>query len=641
MALVRILKRVVERIWASNPARHVILLVLDGLVAAASFYVAMSLRFEGRIVSPYAEQLPGLILVLAGSRVLANMALRLHRWSFRFSSLSDGARVGVSGVVGTSLFIAILYLLGVHETPRSVVALEMLLSTTLMGVLRFAPRLAGLYVSDWARSLRKDTRRTIIVGAGSAGEMLLRDLLRSGGHAFHVVGFADDDPVKLGMILGGRKVLGTIAMLPRIAAETGASQVLIAIPKLHGRRIREILSLCSELKLRFKILPASAVYMQERGATAMIQDLSPDDLLMREPVTFSDAGTPGDMAGRTALVTGAAGSIGSEICVQLLRAGLGSLVMVDMNENGMYLLGRRFLREYPDAEVAMEVADIRDPRRIRSLFARYRPRDVFHAAAHKHVPLMETAPGEAVKNNILGTRNVAEAADAFVAERFLYISTDKAVRPTSVMGTSKRVGEMIVRSLGGRSSTTRFCGVRFGNVLGSAGSVVPLFREQIAAGGPVSVTDPEVRRYFMTISEAVALVLRVAYGDYAEMCVLDMGEQIRILDLARHMITMSGLVPEVDVAIEFTGLRPGEKLYEELLTEEEEKTRQVHEKILAADGPEPPEDLEARLEELADAAEAGQATRVVELLRRLVPSYRPHGLALVDDPRVEVEAEGA
>jgi FlaA1/EpsC-like NDP-sugar epimerase len=255
---------------------------------------------------------------------------------------------------------------------------------------------------------------------------------------------------------------------------------------------------------------------------------------------------------------------------------------------------------------------------------------------------MEVAPGEAVKNNILGTRNVAEAANEFGAERFLYISTDKAVRPTSVMGTSKRVGEMIVRRLARRSAGTRFCAVRFGNVLGSAGSVVPLFREQIASGGPVSVTHPDVRRYFMTISEAVSLVLRAAYGDYSELCVLDMGEQIKILDLARQMITMSGLVPDVDVPIVFTGLRPGEKLYEELLTEEEERKQQVHEKIFAAECPAPPEDLEARIEELAEAAAAGHATRVVELLRRLVPSYKPHGLALVDDVEpVRAEAEGA
>ncbi|MBZ5639472.1 MAG: polysaccharide biosynthesis protein [Acidobacteriia bacterium] len=634
MAPVSAVRRAAERVWASNTARWLILLSLDGGIAAASFWTAMMLRFDGRVTTPYAEELPGLILVLAGCRMLANLGFRLHRWSFRFSSLTDGARIGGAGLSGSCLFIAVLYLLEVHGTPRSVVVLELLLSTALMGALRFSPRLAGLYASDLARSFRKGTVRTLIVGAGSAGEMLLRDVQRSGGHDYQVVGFVDDDPGKWGMIVGGRKVLGAIAELPRIAAATHAVQVLIAIPKLQGKRIREILSLCADLKLRFKILPVSFAYLQQRGAAQMIQDLSPDDLLMRDPVTFADGGTPEAMAERTALVTGAGGSIGSEICVQLLKAGVKSLVMVEMNENGMYLLGRRLAREYPGREVSMEVADVRDPGRVRALFRKYRPRDVFHAAAHKHVPLMETAPGEAVKNNILGTRNVALAAHEFGAERFLYISTDKAVRPTSVMGTSKRIGEMVVRAMA-RRSFTRFCAVRFGNVLGSAGSVVPLFRDQIAAGGPVTVTHPDVRRYFMTISEAVSLVLRAAYGDYSELCVLDMGEQIRILDLARHMITMAGLVPDVDVPIVFTGLRPGEKLYEELLTEEEERQQRVHEKILAAECPAPPEDLDACIEELADAAESGRATRVIEVMRHLVPRYRPHGLTLVDEEEIE------
>ena len=275
------------------------------------------------------------------------------------------------------------------------------------------------------------------------------------------------------------------------------------------------------------------------------------------------------------MVTGAAGSIGSEICAQLLRFGLNKLILVDLNENGMYMLQLRLEREFPDVEVLTEVADIRDPKRLLSLFERHRPQDVFHAAAHKHVPLMEAAPCEAVKNNILGTRNVAEAADACGAERMIYISTDKAVRPSSVMGACKRVGEAVVRSMAERS-LTKFCAVRFGNVLGSAGSVVLVFREQIAAGGPVCVTHPDVRRYFMTISEAVALVLKAAYADYGELCVLDMGEQMRIEDLARHMITMSGLVPGDDIRIKYTGLRPGEKLFESLLTEEEEHTHQVH-----------------------------------------------------------------
>jgi FlaA1/EpsC-like NDP-sugar epimerase len=364
------------------------------------------------------------------------------------------------------------------------------------------------------------------------------------------------------------------------------------------------------------------VYLQQRAASAVMQDLSPEDLLQREPVTFADLPVGVDLAERTGLVTGAAGSIGSEICVQLMDAGLRRLVMVDLNENGLYMLGRRLARRYPDARIELEVADIRDAGRIQSLFEQYRPLDVVHAAAHKHVPLMETAPGEAIKNNILGTRHVAEAAHRYGAERFLYISTDKAVRPTSVMGASKRVGEEIVRGFA-RRSKTRFCAVRFGNVLGSAGSVVPIFKEQIANGGPVSVTHADVRRYFMTIPEAVALVLQAAYRDYGELCVLDMGEQIRIVDLARHMITMSGLVPDVDVPIVFTGLRPGEKLFEELLTEEEESTRRVDRRIFVAECPEPVANLADELESLARSASLERADEIVSILQRVVPSFTP------------------
>jgi FlaA1/EpsC-like NDP-sugar epimerase len=295
--------------------------------------------------------------------------------------------------------------------------------------------------------------------------------------------------------------------------------------------------------------------------------------------------------------------------------------MVDVNENGLYLLKRRLEREVPATAAFAEVGDIRDQKRMNDLVRRFAPQDIFHAAAHKHVPLLESAPCEAVKNNILATRDLVATADALGVERFVYISTDKAVRPTSVMGASKRVGEMVVRAMA-RQSRTRFCAVRFGNVLGSAGSVVPLFREQIAAGGPVTVTDPEVRRYFMTISEAVGLVLMAAYSDSGELCVLDMGEQIRIEELARAMITMAGQVPEVDIPIVFTGLRPGEKLCEELMTEAEEQTQKLTDKIFVAQSPAPPADLEQRLDELGNAARAEDATRVLALLRALVPSYQ-------------------
>ena len=625
-----------------SPLRYFLVIAVDATIPALSLWFAMFLRFDGRIVVDYGRHLPLFTVLLVCGRVLANLLLRLHRWSFRLSGLPDGARVGVAGLLGTGVFLLSLFLLGLSHPPRSVVVMELFFSTFLMAVMRFAPRLTSLYVSEHARAGQSGALRTVIIGAGVAGELLLRDLQQSDEHRYYVVGFVDDDRLKKGVIVGGKTVLGTVAELPEVARRYRVAKVLIAIPRMSAQRIREILGLCADLKLQFKILPVSFAYLNDRAAATMLQDLQPEDLLPRGPVEFSDSGQRACIMGRKVLVTGAAGSIGREICVQLLRAGVSRLVMVDLNENEMYLASRELQRLHPDTAFMTEVADIRDAGRMEALFAKHRPQDVFHAAAHKHVPLMEIAPGEAIKNNVLGTRNVALAADRAGVDRFVFISTDKAVRPTSVMGASKRVAEMIVRQLA-RTSNTRFCAVRFGNVLGSAGSVVPLFRAQIAAGGPVTVTDPEVKRYFMTIGEAVGLVLQAGYGDYGELCVLDMGEQIKIVDLARHMITMAGHVPDVDIAIEFTGLRPGEKLYEELLTEDEERTQQVDRKIFVARCPAPPEDLDRRVLELADAAGAEDGVRVRAVLRSLVRSYscpesgkRPEAAVTAEMPEPKV-----
>lgn len=608
--------------WRVSPLRSVFLLALDSGIAAAGLWVALVLRFEGTIDPKYLAEVPSYLVSLVAARAAANVLFKLHRWSFRFSSLTDAARVVSAGLLGTGLFLLGLFLVQVRVPPRSVVVLELLLSTAVMGLVRFSPRLAWLYLAEHKRWTRNGSVRTVIVGAGAAGELLLRDLQRSIEHNYRVVGFVDDDRGKWGSIVGGRPVLGGVADLPEIIKRYEVGKVLIAIPRLPATRVREILALCADLKVRFKILPVSYVYLKERAAAPPLADLAPEDVLSREEVDFSDTPELKTVRGRRALVTGAAGSIGSEICMQLARCGVGRLVMVDINENDLYLLWRRLERLYPGIPVTAAVADVRDRGRVESLLDEARPQDIFHAAAHKHVPLLEDCPGEAVKNNVLATRILAVAAAARGVERFVYISTDKAVRPTSVMGATKRLGERVVQHAA-RSSRTRFCSVRFGNVLGSAGSVVPLFREQIAAGGPVTVTHPEVRRYFMTISEAVGLVLKAAYGDYGELCILDMGEQIRVLDLARHMITMAGLVPDVDIPIVFTGLRPGEKLAEELLTEEEERSQRVADKILVALSPPPPSDFDDQLEELARAAAGEDGERVLAMLRCLLPSYVP------------------
>jgi FlaA1/EpsC-like NDP-sugar epimerase len=618
-----------RQVFRNTRTRQALVLALDGAASAAALYLAMALRFEGIIPPDYAAMLPPLAAVFVVSRVAVSFLFRLHLWSFRLSGLADATRVVAAGLTGTAVAVAVIFfvrtgVLGAIDLapPRSVVALEFFITTTVMGLMRYSSRLANVLIGERQRARRQEIVRTIIVGAGAAGEMLLRDLQRSQRHHYHVVGFVDDDRGKWGMILGGKVVLGPVDRLPRLAERHRVEEVLIAIPLLAAARVREILNLCTGTKLRFKRLPLSFLDHRARGAAAMLHELTPEDLLPRPQVRLALGAAAGAVRTRSVMVTGAAGSIGSELCRQLLQAGVPRLLMVDINENDLYLMSIRLRREFADAELHAEIADIRDEARMRSLAETFRPQDLFHAAAHKHVPLMESAPCEAVKNNIVATWALARVADGAGVERFVLISTDKAVRPTSVMGASKRVAEMIVRHWA-RRSRTRFTAVRFGNVLASAGSVVPIFREQITTGAPVTVTHPDVRRYFMTIAEAVGLVLQAGYGDFGELCVLDMGEQIRIADLARHMITMSGLVPEVDVPIVYTGLRPGEKLHEELLTEEEESTSKVSDKIFTASCPPPPADLEVKLAALALAAAGERRDDVISIVRELVPSYRP------------------
>jgi FlaA1/EpsC-like NDP-sugar epimerase len=599
--------------------RFSLVFFFDATIAIASLWIAMFLRFEGNIEPAYWAVLPTCTAVLVASRFGANLLLRLHRWSFRLSGLNDGARVVVAAAAGSGIFILALYLLHVLIPPRSVVVLELLVSAAGMVALRFAPRLGWTYLMEFDRLRSGSSRRTLIVGAGAAGEMLYRDLQRSSDHQYQVMGFIDDDPAMWSSLLGGRRVLGGLAALPRVIEALRVNTLLVAIPRKSPAVVRELVAICTGLNVQIKVLPVSYIYFQEQGPASMLHDLAPQDLLARQPVTFNEH-ERSLLAGRRVLVTGAAGSIGSEICEQLLSLGVNQVLAVDINENGLYLLERRLRKTY-QGRLQVDVVDIRDRVRVESLMARFRPNDVFHAAAHKHVPLMEAAPAEAIKNNVGGTGNVLLAAEKLKVERFTFISSDKAVAPTSVMGATKRVGELMTRAVAQRSDV-RGCAVRFGNVLGSDGSVVPLFRQQIEGGGPVTITHPDMRRYFMTIPEAVGLVLKAAYGDFGELCVLEMGEPVRILDLARQMISMAGLVPDVDIQIEVTGLRPGEKLNEELMMEDEEATSSVTDKIQVIRGPQPPPHLWQLLGELDRAAAAEDEARVRALLKTIVPTYQ-------------------
>jgi FlaA1/EpsC-like NDP-sugar epimerase len=487
--------------------------------------------------------------------------------------------------------------------------------------------------------------RTLIVGAGEAGNQLLREIRKSPLSNFNVIGFVDDDPRKLGMRLNGMPVLGDTRQLLRLAEDLSIEKVIIAIPSASGRDVRTIIHRCKMANVRFMILPGLADLISGKVEVSHIKDVEIDDLLGRESVQLDDSAISGYLAGKRVLVTGAGGSIGSEICRQVARYAPGKIVLLDFAETPLFHIEHELSAGFPELMLVPVMADVRNRGRLECLFDEFRPEVVFHAAAYKHVPMMEYNPIEAVTNNIVGSRNVAEMADRFGTHTFVMISTDKAVNPTNIMGASKRAAECGIQTLAA-SSSTRFTTVRFGNVLGSNGSVIPTFKEQIKAGGPVTVTDPGVVRFFMSISEASQLVLQAGcLGRGGDIFVLDMGEPVPILELAEELIRLSGLVPYEDIDITFTGLRPGEKMYEELLFSGEDTLPTAHEmiRVLAAMTVDKAA-WEAELDRLSVAVRTNDISGITRGLQRLVPEYTPayhfHGDVPDNFRRMRPDVEG-
>jgi FlaA1/EpsC-like NDP-sugar epimerase len=593
---------------------------MDALATWIGLQWAYLLRFDGHVPELWATSRRAVLPVLICIRLVTTLLANLDRWSFRRSGMPEALRLAGATMIGSAIFILFTYGVATPTVPRSIYVLEFFITTSLMAAFRFAPGVVWIWYTQRVRA-RGGAARALIVGAGEAGGLLARDLCRSATSRYSLIGFLDDDDAKIGTSLQGKPVLGPLEALPRALRAYRVEVVLLAIPRLGPARIRELVSLCSSCRARFKYIPASFAELDARISAAMLHDLSAEDLLPRDAVAFKQDEIGELVNGRSALVTGAAGSIGSEMSRQLAAHGARMLVLVDMNENGLYLLARRLVEDYPATEVHPVVADIRELVQMRRLGERYHPEYVFHAAAHKHVPLMEDTPEEAIKNNVFGTLHVALMAIGCGAQGLVLISTDKAVNPTSIMGASKRVAELVVRDLAG-SSPTRMTAVRFGNVIGSAGSVVPIFKQQIERGLPVTVTHPDCTRYFMTTSEAVGLVLIAGLRCYGELCVLDMGEPVKIVELARNLIIMAGRVPGADIPIVYTGLRPGEKLHESPLTEDEEQTEEVRDRIRVARSPTPAGDLRTRLEELRRLVEAGDREAIRVVIQQLVPTYR-------------------
>ncbi|RTI10538.1 polysaccharide biosynthesis protein, partial [Thermus scotoductus] len=465
-----------------------------------------------------------------------------------------------------------------------------------------------------------------------AGSMVVREMLRHSEAGLYPVGFLDDDPNKRGQTIAGVRVMGTLEALPQVARALEVEEVLVAIPSAPGSVVRKVVELSRAAGVRYRILPGVYEILSGRVGISQIREVRLEDLLRREPVRLNLEEIAGYLEGRVVLVTGAGGSIGSELVRQVARFHPEQVVLLGRGENSLFLIEKELEASYPELKYKVAVADVRDRDRLRRVFQLYRPQVVFHAAAHKHVPLMETNPDEAIFNNVRGTQNVVELCLEFRVERLVNISTDKAVNPTSVMGASKRVAEQVVAWGASRAASGQvFVSVRFGNVLGSRGSVVPVFLEQIKRGGPVTVTHPEMRRYFMTIPEAAQLVLQAGgMGENGDVYILDMGEPVRILDLAKDLIRLVGLEPYRDIEIVFTGVRPGEKLFEELLTAEEGTEASRHEKIWVARKSQVPPEFPHLLEELYRAARQGESLLVRQTLRRLVPSYQPEGIPVED-----------
>lgn len=591
------------------------------LVAQAG---AFALRFEFAIPTDYLQPATLWLAVSLGVHLGVFAVFGMFSGMWRYTGANDLIALAKSSALSTLVFAAFIVLGGYRSYPRSILVIEFLLTMILVGGLRFGVRSLWQLAATVAQKREGKAKPVLIVGAGDAGEMLAREMLKTHGGRFEPVGFADDDGSKRGARIHGVPVLGTIADVPELVRRHGIEEVVVAIPSSTGRDMRRIVELCKTTGISVRTMPGIDQLIEGRVTINQLRSVNIEDLLRREPVSLDMESISRLVEGRVVLVTGAGGSIGSELCRQVARFKPERLVLVERAENALFEIHRELIAKSPPVEIAPCMADISDEPRMRRVLAEHRPGVVLHAAAHKHVPMMEENPGEAVKNNVGGTRLLADLSVEFQVERFVMISTDKAVNPTSVMGATKRAAELYIQGLSQKSRTTRFVAVRFGNVLGSAGSVIPIFKEQIASGGPVKVTHPEMRRYFMTIPEASQLVLQAAtMGNGGEIFVLDMGEPVRIVDLANDLIALSGLKPGKDIEVIFTGLRPGEKLFEELSTEEEQAEKTRHPKIFIGRLPTRPYDeVSSLVSDMVRNATGASLRDVVERLRVLIPEFQ-------------------
>lgn len=554
-------------------------LVLTGL----SFWLAYILRFNFTIPDAFYNTFIKTLPIIVAIRVICFYLFGLYNGLWRFASMNDLLRILKSTVLSSAIFfVYVAFVYRFVDFPRSVFIIDWFIIICLVGGSRFMYR---LFREFYPVKLGREKKKVLIIGAGRAGEMLLREMIQNQKLNYQPVGFLDDSKAKKGMRIHGISVLGRIRDLEKVVEKKGAQEAIIAIPSLPGSEMRRISSLCENAGVSCKTVPAIGDILNGTVHVNQIREVRIEDLLGREHVELNKEQIREYLTGKRVLVTGAAGSIGSELCRQIMKMEPEQLILYERVENELYRINNEFAMVFPGKPYVMILGDILDTRRLEQVMRTFKPQVIFHAAAYKHVPIIEWHPIEAIRNNIEGTYNVVKASLEWGVDKFVLISTDKAVSPANVMGATKRVAELICQGMNSENKT-KFIAVRFGNVLNSAGSVIPLFKEQILKGGPVTVTHPEMTRYFMSIPEAAQLVMQAgAMGKGGEIFVLDMGEPVRITDLAHDMIRLMGLQEGDDIDIVYTGLRPGEKLHEELVSEEERSVKTMHGKITMVNSP--------------------------------------------------------
>ena len=599
--------------------RKAIIILSQVFLLALTYYAGFLLRFDFQLNEPYRSVFLVTLPLVLGIKIPTFFYFQLFRGWWRYVGMRDLLDIIKASLASAVFLYGVIYLTrGMVGYPRSLFLIDPALTIIVIGGMRFVVR-------AYTESVHSHVNQAnaLIIGAGSAGRLIARELLGNDSLGYHLVGFIDDDPAKKGERIRGIKVLGGTDDLPQVVRENDVSQILIAIPSATGWQMQRIINSCLESRVDFKTLPALGDIISGALSIGQMRKVRVEDLLSRLPVRLDLAKIQRKFQQKVVLITGAAGSIGSELARQVAQFDPGKIVFFERSENDLHRLDVEFADRFPKLERMMIVGDILDNHRLREVFSAHRPTSVFHAAAYKHVPMMERNCFQAVTNNIFGTYNVALTARENGVEDFVMISSDKAVNPSNIMGVTKRVTEIFILSLQGQS--TRYVSVRFGNVLGSNGSVVPLFEQQIANRKPVTVTHPEVRRYFMTIPEAVQLVLQAStMGRGGEIFVLDMGEPVKIVDLARDLIRLSGLEPGKDIPIIFTGLRPGEKLFEELRFDGEGLNPTAHEKIhVFSGGQVDAGQVSAWLDDLSAAVSANSVHRLLTKLKEIVPEYTP------------------